>query len=702
MQAPRPPPPSSFRPPPAASNMPASAERAPARARRRRHDSCAPRAAEKRRKGGELLTAARAGATTSAKRLVALIAFSTLHASHAANPKGNEALSTFLHAAAPTIDAMKQAPAEELAPRSADAAAQQLEEYPWVRAAADLNEATDYHAALQEIAKQERAARTERAPPAKSVAPKAATSFAPKARATPHAAAPLHARARPAPTAAPPRDAPPRTAAPPPAEPGPSGAAPPRTTPPPPDASEAVAAHVAKVCSTLGGAVPEGTTWPARRDVYADREVALSPADQEIARPRFFDTAGLMGAAYRVGACVFACCVLAFFSVASPASRSNQEYNLAYKLTLQRVFASFAPPVVLFLLVFDARHATCIDAAKAFFSAFGAGFVACVGAELLASTFIWNQALEALEPEALRLVRGLDDCPLRFPTVLRDHRIPIQRRTQLLAELVVSCVAAPILEEAAKLWAARRAAALRDAAPAARRALHRRRRRAAAANARALRPQRRRLFAPWRRAPAPPALEVEAPPPTPHVHTYLTHCLASAIGFKMADATRRICLYNRPWHPQKMFFAVVRGALPIHELCAALTASRLARRDAAVAERLRDPIAPRRSRPRVLGPLAVVLPAALLHASANFRGAKPVYKWESNQPWVELQLQAWNQPDDAAPAQLLSKSVASFMWWGLLLRIFAYACHEYFRASALAAKHRRPPRVRSPPKAPPF
>ena len=97
-----------------------------------------------------------------------------------------------------------------------------------------------------------------------------------------------------------------------------------------------------------------------------------------------------------------------------------------------------------------------------------------------------------------------------------------------------------------------------------------------------------------------------------------------------------------------------------------------------------------------------MLPAALLHASANFRGAKPVYKWESNQPWVELQLQAWNQPDDAAPAQLLSKSVASFMWWGLLLRIFAYACHEYFRASALAAKHRRPPRVRSPPKAPPF
>ncbi|KAH8098913.1 STAS domain containing protein [Aureococcus anophagefferens] len=508
-------------------------------------------------------------------------------------------------------------------------------------------------AAQLEIAKQERAAdgaprpnpsrQAPSARAAKSVAPKAATSFAPKARATPHAAPPLHARAA-APTAAPPR-------APDMAPPGRTSRKlrrAPRTTPPPPDASEAVAAHVAKVCSTLGGAVPEGTTWPARRDVYADREVALSPADQEIARPRFFDTAGLMGAAYRVGACVFACCVLAFFSVASPASRSNQEYNLAYKLTLQRVFASFAPPVVLFLLVFDARHATCIDAAKAFFSAFGAGFVACVGAELLASTFIWNQALEALEPEALRLVRGLDDCPLRFPTVLRDHRIPIQRRTQLLAELVVSCVAAPILEEAAKLWAARRAR--RSATPRRPRGARSTGGGAAPRRTRALRPQRRRLFA-LALAPAPPALEVEAPPPTPHVHTYLTHCLASAIGFKMADATPRICLYNRPWHPQKMFFAVVRGALPIHELCAALTASRLARRDAAVAERLRDPIAPRRSRPRVLGPLAVVLPAALLHASANFRGAKPVLR-ESNQPWVELQLQAWNQPDDAAPAQL--------------------------------------------------
>ena len=161
----------------------------------------------------------------------------------------------------------------------------------------------------------------------------------------------------------------------------------------------------------------------------------------------------------------------------------------------------------------------------------------------------------------------------------------------------------------------------------------------------------------------------------------------------MADATRRICLYNRPWHDQKMFFACVRGAFPIHELCGALTASRLARRDAAAAANLALPKdAPRRRRRAVLGPLAVILPAALLHASANFRGAKPAYKWESNQPWVELQLQAWNQPDDATPVQLLTKSLASFMWWGLLLRILAYACSEYFRTRATATAPKRRPR----------
>ncbi len=44
----------------------------------------------------------------------------------------------------------------------------------------------------------------------------------------------------------------------------------------------------------------------------------------------------------------------------------------------------------------------------------------------------------------------------------------------------------------------------------------------------------------------------------PHVHCYLTHCLAAAVGFKFVDAARRVCVYTRPRHPQKTFFAVIR------------------------------------------------------------------------------------------------------------------------------------------------
>ena len=166
----------------------------------------------------------------------------------------------------------------------------------------------------------------------------------------------------------------------------------------------------------------------------------------------------------------------------------------------------------------------------------------------------------------------------------------------------------------------------------------------------------------------------------PHVHCYLTHCLAAAVGFKFVDAARRVCVFTRPRHPQKTFFAVVRGVVPIHELCGALTASRLARRDAAAAFNRRRPRGVKRR--RVPSALMVIAPAAILRALANFRGCKPVFKWESNQPWVELQLQAWNQPDDATWDRVLFKSVASFGWWLMLARVLAYACSDYYRVEA--------------------
>ena len=50
-----------------------------------------------------------------------------------------------------------------------------------------------------------------------------------------------------------------------------------------------------------------------------------------------FDEAGVMGAVYRGGACLFACGVLAFCSVAQPDRLTNAAYNLRYKETLGRI-----------------------------------------------------------------------------------------------------------------------------------------------------------------------------------------------------------------------------------------------------------------------------------------------------------------------------------------------------------------------------
>jgi len=96
-----------------------------------------------------------------------------------------------------------------------------------------------------------------------------------------------------------------------------------------------------------------------------------------------------------------------------------------------------------------------------------------------------------------------------------------------------------------------------------------------------------------------------------HVHTYLGYLLAASLGLKMADNTRRVGLYARPEHHQRVFFAFARGVFPVHEICGALTAMQLAKRN-------------------VLGkhvPLwKLLFPAVALHAMGNFRGKKPLFK----------------------------------------------------------------------------
>ncbi len=532
---------------------------------------------------------------------------------------------------------------------------------PWVRAATDLRDATPADVALAALGGA--AARPNRAKP-----PAAAQKRPPPAAQKRQPATPAAEQRPPPPAAdqAQPRPPPVALAA----QPPPAFAA---------AAAAWTAAHGKAAFYARDGEVLEEPQQPQERRGFwrPHAHVQQPPAKSYLAagapaRPpqveelhnklKQFDEAGVMGAVYRGGACLFACGVLAFCSVAQPDKLTNAAYNLRYKETLGRILLCFAPSALLFLVVFSPKRATVGDAARAFHAAFFPAFMGCAACEVLVSSAVWYYVLERLEPAALDVVRALDDCPARFAHVLKNFRVPIKRRSQIISECLVSCVAAPLLEEAAKLWACRRATSLREAAP------DRGRQRMKA---------RRRQFLD---ATTDAITDFGALDEPPHVHCYLTHCLAAAVGFKFVDAARRVCVYTRPRHPQKTFFAVIRGVVPIHELCGALTASRLARRDAAAAFNRRRPRGVKRK--RVPSALMVIAPAAVLRALANFRGCKPVYKWESNQPWVELQLQAWNQPDDATWDRVLFKSVASFGWWLMLARVLAYACSDYYRVEA--------------------
>lgn len=92
-----------------------------------------------------------------------------------------------------------------------------------------------------------------------------------------------------------------------------------------------------------------------------------------------------------------------------------------------------------------------------------------------------------------------------------------------------------------------------------------------------------------------------------NANQYITHMLAVSLGIKLSDAGRRILLYTKGHNANKSFYSICRGVFPIHELCGAMTAIALAKRD-------------------LLGvsmPIWKLLaPAVVVHGMANFRGMK--------------------------------------------------------------------------------
>lgn len=158
-----------------------------------------------------------------------------------------------------------------------------------------------------------------------------------------------------------------------------------------------------------------------------------------------------------------------------------------------------------------------------------------------------------------------------------------------------------------------------------------------------------------------------------NVNTYVTHMMASSLGLKLADSIRRALMYTKPTDAHKGFYALCRGIFPIHELCGTLTALQLAKRD-------------------VLGlymPVwKMILPAVFLHGMANFRGMKPVFKWNSNTPWSEMQMSPWNMManDSSTFFQIVQKGFAKFMWLTILGRVLGYCIKNYYMIARQAVK----------------
>jgi hypothetical protein len=160
-----------------------------------------------------------------------------------------------------------------------------------------------------------------------------------------------------------------------------------------------------------------------------------------------------------------------------------------------------------------------------------------------------------------------------------------------------------------------------------------------------------------------------------NVNSYVTQMFAASLGLKLCDMGRRILMYTKAGDAHKGFYATMRGVFPIYELCGTITALGLAKRDVLGMD---------------LPTWKILLPAIVIHGMANFRGKKPVFKWNSATPWSEMQLFPWNN-DAAAEAspfrQLLSrKGFAKLMWLVLLARVLGYCIKNYFLVNRQAVK----------------
>ena len=239
--------------------------------------------------------------------------------------------------------------------------------------------------------------------------------------------------------------------------------------------------------------------------LYRDERLLLYEEDMEDLDPTRMIS---LSSVTRVGIMALLATALAYVAVV-PRSAPTQQYNYLFKLNVLLLLSSMAWPTLLLGLMYNARDVNVNDVVRTFFTAFTSGYVLSFLSEVVLATAVKLGALLWLEPGIADACR---DVPVIYlPWVWKDRCGGYRPKlyTLLGADLIINCVACPVIEEAMKLACYRWCTYLRRPPPA-------------------------------YNGPPPPRTRPET------VHSTLVYMVAASLGLKAADNTRRILLYTKP------------------------------------------------------------------------------------------------------------------------------------------------------------
>eukprot|EP01038_Epipyxis_sp_PR26KG_P014071 gene14071-18879_t len=313
---------------------------------------------------------------------------------------------------------------------------------------------------------------------------------------------------------------------------------------------------------------------------------------------------------------------LSFLTV-TPRIMSNSMYNAMFVENLARASLSMLLPTLMMIQSFNNKICNINLIINQLFNSIFIGYPSIVLLEYIFATAIRIVILRLFDPNALLLTPDIPGIIL--PWTLTNLNYKPKKITNALFVFLNDCIMSPIIEESIRYYLFNR-------------------------NLMNLQDYQSDLFI---------ESNVTVSTIMKSPKTYLICMATVSIGYKIADNTRRIILYNAPHHRNKMMYALLRSILPIEELCGAIILFAKIKVDFfGFNNGNRNPI-------KIIGF------SVILRILANLKGHNPFYVWKSNRPWIELQLPAWTVNSITGTGINMDiKSLGSFLfrfilslWW---------------------------------------